>query len=82
MQSMAEQSRYELFTLKLELTTVSKFKPQQNNVPVFSPPANKHKLPTDVAAREWRATLSRAVDHVHVVLLYTSTASEAPPAIS
>lgn len=44
------------------------------------PPANKATFPTDVAAKFPRATLSRAVDHVLVALLYTSTALEGLPA--
>ncbi len=47
----------------------------------MTPPANKATFPTDAAARDWRATLSRAVDHAPVVPLYTSTTTEgAPPA--
>jgi hypothetical protein len=69
MQWKAEHSRDMLFTLKLEAHNNSQIQTLENIVPDFSPPANKDKFPTDVAAREWRATLSRAVDHVPVELL-------------
>ena len=60
------------------------FQFMHNNAPDISPPPNMAKLPTDVAAIHWRATLSWAVDHFPVALLYKSTTLEydvsSPPA--
>jgi hypothetical protein len=43
------------------------------------PPAKIAKFSTDAAARYQRATLSWAVDHVPVALLYKSTILEGDP---
>jgi len=50
--------------------------PSTRNAPLIRPPANKATLPTDATARPQRPTLSRAVDHDHVVVLNKSTMGE------
>jgi hypothetical protein len=62
---------------KRNITIIQSYKtPVLNSLLALQPPAKMAMFPTDAAASQPRAKLSRAVDHIPVVMLYKSTASE------